>query len=172
MIMGITGYASSGKDTAAEFFKERGFTHLDFYRDILVAELKENGLEVNKMNAALLGKRLREEFGRGAMARMMSSKIEPDGNYVITGIRSPEEAAELKKLGGFYLICIDTPLDIRFMRRKGSDPQDIDSFKKRDDLDLEKGLGEVIGSADITLSNDGTPEELEESLKKMLGKLI
>lgn len=172
MILGICGYASGGKDTLADYLVEKyNFVHLDFYRDILIGQLKERGLEINKINASKLGNELREKGGRGALAKIMAEKVDLSKDYVVTGIRSPEEAEELRKKAGFTLIYIQTSLDKRFERRKPEDPQTFEEFKSRDELDKQKGIDKVVESADILISNDGSIDELHSMINDLLEKL-
>ncbi len=172
MILGITGYASGGKDTIADYLVEKyNFVHLDFYRDILIGQLKEKGLEINKINASKLGNELRAQGGRGVLAKIMAEKVDSSKDYVVTGVRSPEETEELRNKTEFSLIYIDTSLDKRFERRKPEDPQTFDEFKSRDELDKQKGIDKVVGSADILINNEGTIEELHSMLDDLLEKL-
>ena len=54
-VIALTGLPRSGKDTAAKYLaKKYGFTHFDFYRHVLVPELKTLGLKVSKENATRL----------------------------------------------------------------------------------------------------------------------
>ncbi len=172
MIIGVAGYAASGKDSIADYLEKKyGFKHLDFFRDILLSMLRERGLKEDKMNASVLGNELRQNYGRGALAKLMAERLIENTDYVITGFRSPEEVEEIRKKGEFLLLWVWAPLKKRFSRRRDIDPQNIEEFKRRDELDKEKGMDEVFKSADIIINNEGSIEELHQLIDSIMEKL-
>ena len=193
MIIGLTGLARSGKDTIAEYLKNKyGFEHLDFARDALFAEADKRGIEKDKTSLSILGDELRQESGRAVLAKIINSKIQqenpiktainqskntsqvkPEKNYAITGFRSPEEVDLIRNEHlDFVLIEVKANAIIRFKRRTDKDPNNEDLFNARDKRDIHnKGLGDVLKMADYKISNEGTFEELysliDEKKKKI-----
>ena len=56
-------------------------------------------------------------------------------------------------------------------RRRKDDVDNLKSFKERDKRELRWGLGEVIASADIVISNEGSIDEFRDKIRKILDKI-
>lgn len=170
MILGITGLARSGKEAAAQFFIQKGFTKVNI-SDFLKEELINQGKEPTKANMSLLGDELRKKYGKDIMIKLLLNKIKGKGNIVITGVRSPEELSYLKKeIGEFKLIAITASKEVRFQRRNEEDSNIPEEFFARDERDIKnKGLDKVLTAADITIENNTTVGFLYQQLEKYLG---
>jgi len=174
MIIGLTGSARSGKDTVANYLvKDYGFKHFDFYRDVLLKEMKKRKLEPTKQNASKLGDELRKEKGRGVMAELLFPKIDAE-DAVITGIRSPEEVELFRsKTPKFHLIMIEAPAETRYERRDETEEGSYKEFLTRDERDFKnKGMEAVFLMADYAIENDGTVEELHEKVDGVMGQIV
>lgn len=173
MIIGLTGLASSGKDTVAEYLKEKyGFSVLVF-SNVLVEEAKKRGIEPTKMNLSILGDELRATLGNAALAKKLLEEIDPEKDYVISGFRSPEEVYAIQnEVIDFFLVLVDTDKATRFKRRRPDDPQTEKEFFERDERDIKnKGMGKVMEMADYVLPNNGSLEELHKKIDEMLAKV-
>ena len=95
MIFGITGYYGSGKDSVARYSESKGFIHYSLSDEIRF-ELKEREIEITRDNLIKLGNELRAEIGPNVLANKIIKRLEPNQNYIITSIRNPHEAMELK----------------------------------------------------------------------------
>jgi len=123
MIIGLTGYARSGKDTVANILvKDYGYKRLAFadkIRDFLVeidpilenghrlsSTLEEYGWEIAKAKPEVrrllqaLGLGARTLFGTSFWIDQAFSSIDDDYNYVITDVRFINEAETVKNYGG------------------------------------------------------------------------
>lgn len=130
MILGVCGFAQSGKDTAAGFLIERGWKRLAFadalresvYRlnpvvplnvpvdpPIRVQDLVDMfGWDVVKVEypeIRQLLQRMGTEVGRGIYGESfwvdrVLAQIEPGQNYVITDVRFPNEVDAVRSVGG------------------------------------------------------------------------
>lgn len=169
MIIGLTGPSRSGKDTVANHLVESyGFKHYDFYRDVLMGEIKKRGMEVTKMNASIIGDELRKKHGQGVMAELLFTEaVAP--RIVVTGVRSPAEVEYFRsKTDKFYLILVKAPAELRFERRIGTDPNDMNGFLVREENDRKKGIYEVFGMADADFDNNGTVDNLYTQVDEWL----
>lgn len=125
MIVGLSGYARSGKDTIGNRLVEaHGYARLAFadalkdlaartnplvadgvrYRDVLRAH---GGLEHAKIVPEVriflqhLGVACREVFGESVWIGLVERRLERSGdNVVITDVRFPNESALIRRLGG------------------------------------------------------------------------
>jgi len=123
-VIGFTGYAQSGKDTAAGFLVERGWTRLAF-ADILRLSLYNlnplvvghfrvqdvvnlYGWDVAKVDFPEIRQLLqrfgtevgRELYGETFWVDRVLKQLTPDGNFVITDVRFPNEADAVRDIGG------------------------------------------------------------------------
>ena len=132
-VIGFTGFAQSGKDTAAGFLIEQGFKRLAFadalrdsvynlnpivlsagpHASIRVKNIVDtHGWDVAKVEypeiRALLqrmGTEVgRELFGESFWVDRVLKQITGMGNYVITDVRFPNEAAAIRSFGNVYRI--------------------------------------------------------------------
>jgi len=174
-VLGITGLASSGKDTVAKYLEDKYSFEWFNFSDILLDECKKNKIEPNKMNLSRMGDKYREEHGMGGLAAGILKKIEccKKENIVVTGFRSPEEVDYIRNhVDDFMLIKIKTSPEIRWERRKESDPQTEEEFFDRDQKDkILKGLDKVLDLTDDAILNDSTFEELYRKIDEFI-KLI
>ncbi|MBW3015401.1 hypothetical protein KY330_03200 [Candidatus Woesearchaeota archaeon] len=176
MIIGLTGYARSGKDTAALLLKGNGF-EMYVFSDILVNMLKEQGKEPTKENQSLFGVKLRKDSGcQYILAKILCDRITDfDKNIVISGFRSPEEVEVFREKFGdkFKLIYVDRGFKARFKSRVNM-KLNQDDFIKRDHRDSEEmGLSTIIEDKlyDFRIDNNSTVENLKERLFEIIDSI-
>ncbi|PKN01075.1 MAG: hypothetical protein CVU77_06910 [Elusimicrobia bacterium HGW-Elusimicrobia-1] len=172
MLIGITGFYCSGKDTAAEFLVDKmGFVHFSL-SDVLRDELKRRGKEVTRTNLLETGFDLRKTRGFGVLAELAVEKCRktPDSeNFVITSIRHPDEIRRLSAESDFFLLNLEAPAQIRFERLKKrgreNDPRTFDEFtefEKRESATDGPGqqLGKCAAMADFNMDNSLNDHEM------------
>lgn len=171
MIVGVTGYLASGKDTIAEMLISKGFNHYSL-SDELRSILKDRGIEITRENLQQIGNELREKYGSEYLAERVIEKAKKPA--VITSIRSVGEASFLKSRG-MKLIFVDAPIKLRYERiirrkREGEEVLTFDQFKAQEDV--EKGASSssqqlhlVAKLADFMIINNGTLEQLKDRLE-------
>ena len=173
MVIGITGTNSSGKDTVAKFFIEKGFDSFSL-SDILREEAKKRGIEENRDNLQGIGNELREKFGTGYLAQETLKKIKRDA--IVTSIRHSDEVKTLKQAQNFFLIAIDAPIELRYKRarkRQGTqDAIDFETFQKQEAKEFQKSgsgqqLGKCMEMAGYKIENNGTKEEFYKKLENL-----
>ena len=126
MIIGLTGYAQSGKDTVAKVLVEQhGFIRVAFadrIRDLLFetnpmydsivgeplfvkAKVERDGWETAKKNPQIrrllqnLGIAARNVFGEQFWVEQAMRQLDSNNNYVITDVRFLNEAEALRQMG-------------------------------------------------------------------------
>ena len=179
MIIGLTGYARSGKDTVAKILVDNyGYTRVAFadkIRELLYevnpqvgstrlrALVSEYGWDVAKASPEVrhllqeLGVGARKVFGEGfwvheAMKTMLSDP-RPDMNYVVTDVRFLNEADMIKANKG------------QIWRVKRLDVSAVNSHLSETQMDGYK--------TDQIFVNNGTIEDLEALVKtRMVGLLV
>lgn len=133
-IIGLTGFAGSGKDAAAEGLKRDGWHVIGFADPLYKMALVLNPLiwyyvfpvrlswlverfgwteakkvpGVRKYLQKLGTEAVRENLGRDTWVRAMKKRLSPFSDYVITNVRFENEAQAIWSLGGF-IIGVDRP---------------------------------------------------------------
>jgi len=179
MIFGITGKNCAGKDTVADYLKQKGFLYLSL-SDAIRDELKEKGIASTRENLIKAGTRIREHFGPRELARRISKNLIPDKDYVIVSIRNPEEVMELEKLGSFFLVNVSADSKSRFermcSRAREGDPKTLEEFMKvevaeeKNSNSAGQQMDEVCKMAKIEIKNDSTPDALHSKVDSIINE--
>jgi hypothetical protein len=174
-VISISGYAQVGKDTLAGFLIEQGYKRLAFadsLRDALwvlnpwvpihggeryyqlqtVVDLlgwddAKAHPEIRRLLQVMGTEVGRQILGENVWVDLLKRKIEPEGKYVVTDTRFPNEFKALRDLGAQMVR----------VTRDGIGP--VNGHKS------ETALDEFI--FDVTVENDGTLEELALTAKAM-----
>ena len=176
IIIGITGLARSGKDTAAEYLASSYGFKVFTMSDVIKTELMRRGMIISKENMSKLGDIMREEYGRNVVAIKTLEKSSNFAKVAITGMRSPEEIKYFRyEADKFYLLAIEANDDKRFERRSKEDPQRRSEFYVRDERDIKnKGLDKVIDKANCVIKNNYSKKyfynKIDEFLKAFVVK--
>lgn len=123
-LVGITGRAQHGKNTTAEAFEQFGYAPVAFadqlralllkvnpyvfcdypqrYKSLLQERGYEDAKKVPEVRRLLqeLGVGVREVIGEDAWVNALLHSLDPNGRYVITDVRFPNEAAAVYASGG------------------------------------------------------------------------
>ncbi|MFW5902763.1 MAG: AAA family ATPase [archaeon] len=170
-IIGLTGTHRSGKDTVANYLKEKyNFKTLTF-SDFLKKRLKKKGKEITKMNLSEEGDQLRKEKGRGALAEEIYEEIKKNNweKIALSGFMSPEEVEYIKrKTDDFNLVKVTAKSEERFKRRSESEPDNLEEFLQRDKKDEKKGVKEVMETADYEVKNNSSKQDLYEKIDQLM----
>jgi len=185
LVLGVTGKAVSGKSSVAEYLaKKYGFIHLDFTKDLLAPMLTEKHKAVVRKNLINLGMEIRKkQGGKDALIRLLAAKIDIGHNYVIAGIRFPEEVNYLRNKFNysFKLLAVKCDLKIRYQRtlelyhikRKTVGGRDLTfkEFLNLEDEPTEKIIGRTMRMADFSVTNEGVKRELFEKIDNLMKRL-
>jgi len=120
MIIGVTGWFASGKDTVCEYLEKKGFKKISL-SDIIREYLAKEDLEPTRDNLRKAGNQLREKFGSNYLAKEALQRIEKDhkhNNFVIPSVRLPAETKTLRESPDFQLWEVYVPAKIRYQRLK------------------------------------------------------
>lgn len=172
MIIGVSGYAQSGKDEIAKITKEYGFERAAFadtLRESLMAlnpliglgvylkdfvtmvgwdEAKRKSPEVRRLLQRMGTETGRKIFGENIWVNRTLSSLDPTKHYILTDVRYKNEANAIRDLGG----------QMWRVTRPGTGP--VNNHKSEVDLDDY--------SFDFTLKNNGDLANLDYLVKKMM----
>ncbi len=181
MIIGLTGRNGSGKGEAVKFLQHKSFYPYSL-SDVIREEVTTRGLEVTRDRLIEVGTELRSQGGTSVLAERILEKIEEDKNYVVDSFRHPDEVKEFKSRSDFRLICVEADPAVRFerVRDRGreKDATTLEKFMEVEEREAAAAdwhgqqLQAVEQMADFTVANDGPLGELEESISKVLKRLM
>ena len=176
MIIGITGYYASGKDTVAHYLTKKGFYSFSL-SDEIRSEAQKKKIKVTRNNLIQLGNELREKFGPSILAERVLNKLKPHQDYIITSIRNPAEVQVLASDPAFVFISVTADRKKRFellqQRAREEDPKTFEEFVEKEKLEEssdphKQQLDKCNKLAKITIKNDGTLEELYTKVDKLI----
>lgn len=178
MIIGVVGTIASGKDTVAEYLKDKEFLFISL-SDILRNIMRAEGIELTIKNMTEYGNNLRETKEHGYLARLALEKIH-DQDAIITSIRQVGEIELLKKQSGFHLLKVDASKELRLKRllERGREG-DIKNIEELNEIEAKQADGKggamnmnaCLAMADYEIINDGTLEELHGKVDNLLKKI-
>ena len=170
--------AGAGKSEVARVFEEHNFQKVRF-GDITDEELKNKGLEQNEENERYVRQQLRKEHGMAAYAKLNLPRIDrslKSSNVVVDGLYSWEEYIFLKEYYGeqFNTVAVLTSPATRHARltRRAERHLTLEEAASRDKSEIENSnKGGPIATADFTIVNEDSLEELERKTERVLSAL-
>jgi len=187
IVIGVSGYAASGKSEFAKYLKEKYRFKVFEFSETIEEEakklklLEENlSLEEKKRELSEIGKKIRENYGREdifALKIIEKIKSEKLGKIVVSGFRNLAEVNAFKKEFGknFYLIFIEADAKIRYERRKLQDPNfnlTLEEFLERDKRDeKELGLRDLKEVANFVVENNSSLEDFYKKIDLIINLL-
>lgn len=175
-IIGLTGHPSSGKDTVARYLETKGFKHISS-GDILRAEMKKQGIPIDRPHMHDFSNKIRALRGPGYLAEDAIQHI--DGDTIISGLRNVSETNILKQEFGsaYALVAIDAPVETRYGwaqgRGRDGDGISFEQFKAQEELERHgnadsQQVDDMIAKADHLIQNIGTKAELLRKIDELL----
>ena len=73
-ILAFVGMSGSGKSTATDYLKEKGFPHV-YFGGVVLKALEDAGLELNNTNEKMMRNKLREDFGKDVIVNKIVEQI-------------------------------------------------------------------------------------------------
>ncbi|MGD9129394.1 MAG: AAA family ATPase [Candidatus Woesebacteria bacterium] len=145
-IIGLVGTLASGKTSAANYFKKKGF-HIYKLSDVIRDELRQRKMPITRKNLQDIGNELRENFGGDVLVKRVIAKAKTNGeNMVFDGIRNPQEIKYIKKKYQVPILGITALEQTRMKRfiartkdRRDEDGKTSEEFQIANDRDLGKG---------------------------------
>lgn len=174
-VIATVGLPGSGKGEAATVAEELEIPVV-VMGDIIREECRKRDLDPS-IHHGEVAKDLREENGPAAIAELSLPRIKTylRGNDIVLvdGIRSDKELEIFREeFDGFQLISIEAPFETRLERLDDRERDSTDtkekSLRKREQRELDFGMGEAMDQADIQIKNTGSLEEFHERIKSLL----
>ncbi|GAB7090518.1 AAA family ATPase [Halorubrum luteum] len=177
-VFGTVGLPGSGKGEAANVADAVGVPVV-VMGDVIREECRRRGLDPAEHHGRM-AETLREEEGAAAVAERTlprvreASETHDSTAVLVDGLRSTVELERFREAFGdrFTLVAIHAPFETRAERlddrgRDDSD-SDLEALRKRDERELELGLGETIERADVDVDNTGSLAEFRDRIRELL----
>lgn len=176
MKLAFVGPPAVGKDAVSEYIEKKYKINHISSGDIVRAYVKENNLgTLERENLQKVANQLRTERGGDILVKIALEKA--DGNLIISGLRTIDEVLTFKKVGGI-IITITAPLEKRYilakLRGRIGENVSMEEFMRIEETEQSnadknsQNVGKVISMADITISNDGTLEDLYKKCDEVI----
>jgi len=180
-VIGIVGLQGSGKTEVAKVAAKLGIPCVRM-GDVVWAECKRRGLEVNEANVAVVANELRQTEGLGAIGKRCVPLIEQSGDgkkaVLVDGIRGIAEVEEFRNAfkQRFSVLAVWAGQRTRYRRiaarGREDDAASLPAFNEKDVRELGWGLGEALALADFIILNEGTLAELRKKSSELLNLLL
>ena len=179
--IGFIGPIGSGKSTACDFFKQKGYEVVSL-SDVIRDYVREHDLSDDRDTLTHYSNTLKEQYGVTYFAEKTYAHV-MKGQYndvVFDSIRHPDEAAFLKKKGVF-LVGIRANQGKRFnripKRQHGTDFVDLSTFVDQDNNELNginigQNVEECYTYCDVCITNDRSLDHFMEALNTLIGTFV
>lgn len=182
LIIAVVGLNLAGKDTVAGYLVTKGFTHLSL-SDILREICRRRKSYRGRDDLIRIGNLLRKQYGLGYLARKALQKAEQShfNKLVVSSVRNPGEVRELKRHSDFFMIEVIAPRLLRYERAKKrgkiDDHVTLAEFTAQENRERkgavhQQQLDKVIGTADFSLTNEMTREDLFNKVDRLLNLVM
>lgn len=178
-VIGISGLPGSGKSLVSKIAKKKSISVINI-GDLVREEAKKRNANVGEISV-----NLRKEQGDYVLAKLTIEKIDiqiltkplEKQIFLIEGIRSQYEVDMFRKTyENFILLSIFSSPSTRFdrlkKRKRNDDSADYEGFLKRNQRELNFGIGTVIATSDYIILNETTLEDYKSQINDFFDKII
>lgn len=181
VVVGVVGPIASGKGELVKTLEIKGFARYSLSERIR-EELVKQGFEETRENLQDMGDKLRHRYGDDVLVLSTLEKVSKSGKrVVIESIRNPAEIVSLRQYLDAFILGINASQEKRFeyilARGRDGDPETWEEFKALDDREIaiqaesSQQVEKCLKMADRVIQNEGTLEDLRESIEGVLQDL-
>jgi dephospho-CoA kinase len=181
IIIGLIGEAGSGKDTVADYVKEKYgatvFRYSDPLREALEVFLDHK--KVGRADFVWMSNNIRAKYGNQIISEALVKRMAKVENDIVifNGLRIAEDVEFLKTVSGSKILYVTVDQKSRWQRlsgrgEKADDVISFEGFQELERAETEVQIPEIGKKADFRLENTGTKEDLyaktDEAMKSVL----
>jgi dephospho-CoA kinase len=179
-VIAILGMPGSGKSEAIEYLIQKYDWPKIYFAQPTFDEMERRGMERTQANERLVREDLRNLHGEDFYAQEAVKKVEAMADQPIILLESFYSAPEYRVFrdryrDNFVTIAIHARPSVRHERllHRPERPLSTKESEERDWAQLNRlSQGTPIALADYMVINEGSKEELQEKLNKVVGKLL
>lgn len=168
LVIGLVGETGSGKDTVADYLRDAYGAELTRFSDPIKKSLHLFYDNPSKADQAWMYLAFKKRFGEDALHKALARHIEKtESNLVIVnGLRMPVDETFVHGINGSSIVYVTADQKLRWKRtiaryEKADDNQSLETFVQFEaTTETERHVPAIGARADITISNEGTLEEL------------
>ncbi len=190
----IAGKSGAGKETAYQLLRKKmeaqGLTvSIHHFSDSLNEDLDRHRIPKHRKNQQNISTILRTtvwydndgnplslDWSQEILSRTIQSDALDDrvNRVFLDGVRRPADLVMLRNLPGSVLVGIERDARLRHagLRKRADRPGDAEKtweqFQEEQRAETEQAIDQVVASADLKIVNNGTPEDLDRELDKVL----
>lgn len=176
LIIGLAGQIASGKDTVADYVKEKYDGVTVSFSQPLREILNRIYLPIDRKHMSTLAQILIDNFGSDVLSKTIANEIEKSDKkiFVLPNLRRVGDYEHLGANPGFRLVGIDADPKIRYERLiKRSQNEDDrtktwEQFQADAKLSTEVDIADLIKKSSVTLDNNGSLEDLYKQVDKLI----
>lgn len=178
LILGLTGMIGSGKGLIGDYLQKNYGAEFFKFSTYLSRALDVMGLEQSRENMIKISEGLRHAFGEDALSYAVARDAMKSTAQlaVIDGLRRPQDLVGLTPLPHFKLAAVEADQKIRYDRitNRGEKAEEhsmtMEDFLKQEQRATEVTVPETMKLATLTITNNGTQEELEKQLDELMAQ--
>jgi dephospho-CoA kinase len=177
-IIGVVGLNGSGKDEVVKYLNKKHSIPLISVGDIVREIAAKEGLEPSRENLDGITQKYFNRYGEGYFVKLVIEKIHSSGwkNCGISGIRSPRDIDLVREAFKQDFILIHVYISdprVRYERiyQRGSRRDELTyaEFLQQDQVSEQLfHISQSIASADYSISNDSTLEDLQREVDRLV----
>lgn len=179
IILGLVGEIASGKDTMADYLKEKYNSDTVSFSTPIRKILDILHLPQTRENMVKIGAEMRNAFDKTIWGKVIAEECEINPSSLITlpNVRIENDIVYLKEMSNFFLINIDTSPEIRYQRltNRGQNPDDKtktwEQFLKDGELETEITIREVAKMTEYKLTNNGSFEDFYKQIDELMSQI-
>lgn len=168
-VVGFSGRLSTGKTTAGEYFKSKGYAYGRF--SMIIKDLVEKeGKKPIRSNLQRMGEYVNQKKGQKWLCQELTTRfLKNEKKIVIDGLRFPDDHAFLKEKYGpnfihIHLVCDDLIRKDRYEKCSINDTPFIDAANHK----VEKDVDKLLKLADAVIANNRDIAHLYTQLNKYI----
>jgi dephospho-CoA kinase len=179
-IIAIVGMSGSGKSVAVDYLTSKGYPKV-YFGGMILREMEARGIAITPENEKAFREKIREEEGNDWVVRQVIKDVYKlieagQKRIVLDGVYSLTEYVALKKEfpGETFFVALVLPKKLRYKRvaERPERPFNHAEIMERDRSEIENlEKGGPIAAADYYILNDGTIEETNVKIDKILEEI-
>nr|WP_246433039.1 ribonuclease H-like domain-containing protein [Rhodopseudomonas rhenobacensis] len=168
LVIGISGRICSGKTTAARMLEKAGFAYTRFSL-VIDDEITAAGGSLDRATRQLVGDEIHREKGQRWLCERVLDRIGQERIIVVDGLRFPEDRAFFVERFGSRFIHLHIFASDETRRNRYKDT--VVPFAVADGQPVEAGIDLLSELAQVTVENEGSLADLEQTLMRLISDL-